>query len=72
MDRAKLEMEFLDSTGGKFKVTIDDPREDITGEEIKTVMEDIVARDIFYTNAGSIVAANAARIITTTIQEMEF
>lgn len=72
MENAKLEMEFLDSAGKKFRLTIDEPRVDITGEEIKTVMDDIVNRNIFFTTSGDIVSANAARIITTTVQEMEF
>lgn len=72
MENSKLEMEFLDSEGKKFRLTIDEPRADITGEEIKTVMENIVARDIFFSNSGDLVLANAARIITTTVQEMEF
>lgn len=71
MENAKLEMEFLDSAGKKFRLTIDEPRIDITGEEIKTVMDDLVARNIFFTNSGDIVSTNAARIITTTVQEME-
>lgn len=72
MENAKLEMEFLDSAGKKFRLTIDEPRVDITGEEIKTVMDDIVNRNIFFTTSGDIVSANAARIITTIVQEMEF
>jgi len=72
MNNAKLEMEFLDSAGKKFKLTIDNPREDITGEEIKTVMDNIVARNVFSTTSGDIVSANGARLITTTVQDMEF
>lgn len=72
MNNAKLEMEFLDSAGKKFKLTIDNPREGLTGEDIKAVMDDIVARNVFFTTSGDIVSANAARIITTTVQDMEF
>ena len=72
MESNKLEMEFLDSLGKKFKLTVDEPRLDITGEEIKNVMEDIIARNIFFTTSGDLAVANGARIITTTVQEMEF
>ncbi|NLX63036.1 MAG: DUF2922 domain-containing protein [Tissierellia bacterium] len=72
MEKAKLEMEFLDSAGKKFKLTIDEPRDDITDQEIKAVMDDIIARDIFFTSSGNLVSANAARIIRTTTEEMEF
>lgn len=72
MESAKLEMEFLDSAGKKFRLTIDEPRADVTSEEIRTVMEDIVNRDIFFTTTGDVVSANAARIIRTTVEEMEF
>ncbi|HHV47153.1 MAG TPA: DUF2922 domain-containing protein [Tissierellia bacterium] len=72
MESARLEMEFLDSAGKKFRITIDNPREGITGEEIKTVMDEIVARNVFFTASGDIVSANSARLITTTVQDMEF
>ena len=70
MEKAKLEMEFKDEIGKKFSITIDEPREDLTEAEVRTVMDDIVARNVFFTVAGDIVATTGARFITTTIEEL--
>lgn len=71
MNKSKLEMEFKNVEGKKFSLTIDDPREDVTEEEIRTAMDDIIARNIFYTTGGDVVTPVAARVITTTVEELE-
>jgi hypothetical protein len=71
VNKSKLEMEFKDAEGKKFSLSIDEPREDITEEEIRTAMDDIVAKNIFYTTGGDIVAPVGARVITTTVEELE-
>ncbi|HHV38343.1 MAG TPA: DUF2922 domain-containing protein [Tepidimicrobium sp.] len=71
MERAKLEMDFLDQGGKKFKLTVDEPREDITEVEVRAAMDAVVERNIFHTAAGDIVDPVGARIITTAVQELE-
>ena len=71
MNKSKLEMEFKNVEGKKFSLTIDDPREDVTEEEIRTVMDDIVAKNIFSTTGGDVVSPVGARVITTTVEELE-
>ncbi|NLV76581.1 MAG: DUF2922 domain-containing protein [Tissierellia bacterium] len=71
MNKTKLELEFKDQMGKKFTLSLDEPRDDVTEVEIKAAMDDIVARNIFFTDGGDIVAAAGARIITTTIDEIE-
>lgn len=70
MNKSKLEMEFKDEEGKKFSLTLDEPREDITTEEIRTVMDDIVARSIFNAAGGDVVLPVGARVITTTTEEL--
>ncbi|NLW39973.1 MAG: DUF2922 domain-containing protein [Tissierellia bacterium] len=70
MDRTKLEMNFLDEGGRKFTLSVDDPRIDLTDEEVRTVMDEIISSNIFFTQAGDLVAPDSARIITTTIEEL--
>ncbi|CCQ94667.1 conserved hypothetical protein [[Clostridium] ultunense Esp] len=70
MEKSKLEMEFKDETGKKFTISIDDPREDLTEVEVRAAMDEIVNRNIFFTATGEIVAAEGARFITTTIEEL--
>ncbi len=70
MQKAVLELEFLDSQGKKFKLTVDEPRDDLTEMEIRTAMEGIVQRDVFFSTTGDIVAIAGARFITTTVEEL--
>lgn len=71
MNKLKLEMEFKDEAGKKFNLSLDNPKEDLTGPEIRIVMDDIVEKNIFYTKEGDIAEPVGARVITTTVEEME-
>jgi len=70
MNKSVLEMEFLDAAGKKFKITIDEPRNDLTEQDIKRVMEEIVEKDVFYSSSGDIVGLSGARYITTRVEEL--
>jgi len=63
MEKSILEMEFLDSQGKKFKITIDEPREDLTEMEIRAAMDEIVQRNVFFSSTGDIVAVSGARYV---------
>lgn len=67
METTKLEMEFLDAGNKKFTIRLDDPRVDITDEEVATVMASILTHNIFTSNALDLVSASEARTVTTTI-----
>ncbi len=71
MIKTKLEMEFKDIEGKKFGLSLEEPREDLTETEVKTAMEEVITRNIFATNAGDIVEAVGAKLITTTVEELE-
>lgn len=71
MGNAKLEMAFADEEGKQFKLTLNEPREDITETEVRQAMDDVVAKNIFYTAVGDVVSVIGARIITTVVDELE-
>ncbi|MBZ2174813.1 DUF2922 domain-containing protein [Schnuerera sp. xch1] len=71
MDKSKLEMEFLDTAGKKFRISLDEPRTDLTEAEVRTAMDDIITRNVFFSTSGDIAAVSGARFITTTIEELE-
>ena len=59
---------FLDAEGKERNIRVDDPRVDLTPSEVETVMNDIVAKNVF---AGSaLVSAAKAYIITTTTEDI--
>jgi hypothetical protein len=72
MEKTKLEMDFLDSLNKVVKISLDDPRTDLVPSEIQSAMENIIAQNIFTSKDGDLVAVGGARVITTSINELEF
>jgi len=72
VERRKLELDFLDVEGRRFRLSIDDPREDLESAEIEAAMEDIIDYNIFQSNYGDLISPNMARIVTTTVEEIKF
>jgi len=70
MDKVRLEMDFLDIDGKRFRLSIEDPKEDIDGIQVETAMEDIIEHNIFESNEGDLSDIDRARIVTTSIQEL--
>lgn len=70
MKKSKLELEFKTVEGKKFSISLDEPRDDATEEEIRTVMDNIVSRNIFNPSGGDVESPVGARFITTTVQEL--
>ena len=61
----KLVMTFLTDEDRKVSLSIDDPKPNVTENEIKTCMELIVARDIFAPNGEALVKVVEAKVVVT-------
>ena len=61
----KLLMTFKTTDDRKISLSIDDPREDITEDEIKTAMELVVAKNIFAPGGSDIESIVDAKIVVT-------
>lgn len=61
----KLVMAFKTFEGTTSTMTVDEPRVDVTEAEVRTVMDMVVAQNIFNTNSGDLVEIKSAEIITT-------
>ena len=59
-----LEMVFKTSENRSHKLSLEDPREDLTGEEIRACMDLIVEEDIFNIGGGLVEAVSAAVVVT--------
>lgn len=70
MDKV-LAMSFKTGLGKSMRITLEDPREDVTSEEIKATMNLIISKDLFNVEGGvaEIVGAN---IITTQSEQVVF
>ena len=61
-----LEMIFKTGQGKKFRLTLSDPRDDVTGQEIQTVMDLIISKNPFDVDGG-LAEIDEVNIITTDI-----
>ncbi len=66
-----LEMIFKTGAGKTFKLTFDNPREDITPLEIETAMDLVITKDIFSVEGG-LTEVFGANIVTTETQVIDF
>lgn len=67
-----LEMIFEAFDGRRVTIRVLDPREDLQGSEVKAVMEDIIAKDIFSASTGaSLTDIYAARIVQRDVNPVE-
>lgn len=70
MEKTKLEMEFLNALNKKFVISIDEPREDLTPEEVQATMEAIISENVFVSSTADLAEIVEARIITTKVDKL--
>lgn len=61
----RLVMSFKTDDGSSTSLSIDDPKDDLTEEQIKTAMNLVISKNIFAPNGLDIVEAVDAQIIVT-------
>jgi hypothetical protein len=59
-----LEMVFRNQAGKETVLSIADPKDDLTKAQVDTVMQDILAKNVFVTTGGDLVQTVDARIRT--------
>ena len=66
----KLKMSFKNALDNTSSMSLDDPKADITATEVETIMNDIIAKNVFNTSGGDLVAIRGAEVVTTTVNEL--
>ena len=61
----KLIMSFLTSDDRKVSLSVDNPREDLTEEEVKTAMELIKEKNIFAPGGADFASLVSAKVVET-------
>ena len=61
----KLVMTFKSSDDKKISISVDDPRENLTENEIKEAMDTIIEKNIFSPNGASLVESVSAKVVLT-------
>ncbi|QUH19029.1 DUF2922 domain-containing protein [Alkaliphilus sp. B6464] len=67
-----LELSFKREDGKGAKIVVANAREDITSEEVKTVMEGIISKNIFAPSGVNLVEAEGAKVIITQEEDLSF
>jgi hypothetical protein len=70
MVKTKLEMDFLDDQNKNYRISINEPRADITDMEVFAAMDTLLGAGIFQSRNGDLVEKVGARVVTTTVDEM--
>lgn len=71
METKRLEMTFKNASDTTMKLSVDNPKEDLTDAEVKAAMENIVAKNLFDSTGGDLVAVAGARIVSTNIEDLD-
>lgn len=66
-----LHMTFATAQGGTFKISLANTRDDLTSEEVKEAMNDIVDLDVFETSKGEVVRKAKAYFVTQEVEELD-
>lgn len=71
MENSKLQMIFKNLEDRRVTLSVDNPRNDLTGEEVRNTMDNIIETNVFDSNGGDITTTVGARIVRTIIEEIE-
>lgn len=66
----KIELFFENEDGKTVKYTLDNPSEPVNNETVKTVMDTIIAQNIFESTGGELVAKKSARLVENVIEDI--
>ena len=61
---------FQNQAGSSVRISIDNAKEGITGAEVKTAMEMLIAKNIFESDGGDITLVSGAEIVTRSVEEL--
>ncbi|HHW06835.1 MAG TPA: DUF2922 domain-containing protein [Clostridia bacterium] len=70
MSTARLEMSFRNAEGRRVTLSVLNPREDLSTQEVRDAMEAIVAHNVFTSNGGDLVEVIGARLVSREVVEL--
>jgi hypothetical protein len=66
-----LELQFTTKLGKIARLSIGEPIEPVDPENVKQVMDTLIATNVFQSNSGPLVTAEGARVIERNVTEYE-
>lgn len=68
--RKVIRMTFMDSGGDRYTITVQNPRPDVTEQQILNVMDLILQKNIIQGRSGDLISKVDARIVETTTNDI--
>jgi hypothetical protein len=65
-----LRLVFANQTGNTVSINVPDPKDGLTGAQAKTLMDTIVAKNIFDSTGGNLVTVKAAAITVSQTDDL--
>ena len=65
-----LQMTFLNEANGRVTISVADPREDLTENEVENAMNNIITANVINSSGGDLVGIVSARIITRQVEDI--
>ena len=65
-----LRLTFSTSMGKSFSITLKNPKSDITAAQATAVIDTIIAKDIFFTSSGALVAKKDVKVLDNTTTDL--
>ncbi|WP_027408348.1 DUF2922 domain-containing protein [Anoxybacteroides tepidamans] len=65
-----LELEFVNEQGKAVRIVIDNPIEPVNAQHVSSVMDTIIAANIFTSNGGDFVGKQGARLLQRDVAEV--
>jgi hypothetical protein len=65
-----LRMVFKNEAGSNFTISLDNPRDNVTPAEIEAAMDQIIAKNVFLTPGGALVAKQDVKIVDRTVNDL--
>lgn len=68
----RLQLDFIDGMNKSFRISLDDPKDDLLPADIEDAMNSVVSLNAIGPDGVDIAGIDGARIVTTTVDEIEF
>ncbi|MEW6425459.1 MAG: DUF2922 domain-containing protein [Bacillota bacterium] len=65
-----LRMVFRNEEGRNFTISLDNPRDNVTPAEIEAAMDQVIARNVFLSAGGALVAKQDVKIVDRTTNDL--
>lgn len=66
-----LNLVFNTSGGKKVSFSITDAKSTVTGAEVKAIMDNMIAKNIFQTSSGDLISKDSAALVAKTVSKLD-